>query len=240
LGNPRTNRVVIYTDGACKRNPGPGGWAAVILRPDRYEEIGGREDHTTNNRMELTAAIQGLRTALPGDDVRVVTDSRYLHDGISRWVDGWRRRGWRKADGGEVLNRDLWEELVELRTRPGVRVTWEHVRGHAGHALNERCDEIASAFARGKTPQLRAGAADRGQSPEPAALISRGIGYPLYASLVDGGLRVHRSWPECERRVKGVKGARHKKVRTPEELRATLEGWGIAAGSAEGLLGGTR
>jgi len=207
----------------------------VVVRPEGYEEIGGREDRTTNNRMELAAAIQGLRKALPASDLHVVTDSRYLHDGISKWVHGWRRRGWRKADGEEVLNRDLWEDLVDLVSRPGVGVTWEHVRGHAGHALNERCDEIASSFARGKIPQLRTGEGDGGPVPKPRASRTRGIAYPLYASLVDGELQVHRSWAECERRVKGISGARHKKARTPEELAAALESWGIASGTAAEL-----
>lgn len=222
--------TTVYTDGACSGNPGPGGWGAVLVRGGRYEELGGREDPTTNNRMEMRAAVEGLRRAAPAGRVHVVTDSRYLHDGISKWIFAWKRRGWRKADGGDVLNRDLWEELDALVRRPGLRVTWEHVRGHAGHALNERCDAIATGFARGSPPKLLEGdggwirgltAADA-PAPQPPA---RDL--PAYLSLVDGALAVHRTWAECEARVRGARGARHRRVRSDAEYRATLAEWGV-------------
>jgi ribonuclease HI len=216
--------LVAYTDGACSGNPGPGGWAAVLVRGRLYEERGGREEHTTNNRMEMRAAIEALRGAAPGDRVHVVTDSRYLHDGISKWIHGWRRNGWKKADGKDVLNRDLWEELDGLSRRSGVQVTWEHVRGHAGHALNERCDAIATSFARDERPELRRGDGSwipgRGSADEPSRE------YPLYLSLVDGELATHATWPECEARVKGARGSRHRKVRSERELQAALAAWG--------------
>ncbi|MDW7711672.1 MAG: ribonuclease HI [Deferrisomatales bacterium] len=224
----------IYTDGACAGNPGPGGWGAVLLRGGRYEELGGGESHTTNNRMEMRAALEGLRRARPGERAHVVTDSRYLHDGISRWIHAWKRRGWRKADGGEVLNRDLWEALDEACRRPGVPVTWEHVRGHSGHALNERCDAIATAFSRGESPALRSGdgkwipgVGDGGLAP--------GLSYPLYLSLVDGELRVHPDWADCESWVRGAKGARFRKVKDPSEVAGSLEAWGLAPDAARRL-----
>ncbi|GAB4260676.1 MULTISPECIES: ribonuclease HI [Deferrisoma] len=220
-----TERTVIYTDGACLGNPGPGGWAAVIVEPgNRVREIGGRDPATTNNRMELTAVIEGLRQTRPGSRVHVVTDSRYVHDGISRWIHAWKRRGWRKADGGAVLNQDLWESLDRLAWGEGRDVTWEHVRGHRGHPFNERCDELATAFARGESPELRSG--------DGAWIGGEGTeghrSFPCYVSRVDGEIRLHDTWPECEARVKGVSGARYRKVRSPVELEAVLREWGGA------------
>jgi ribonuclease HI len=218
--------LVIYTDGACQGNPGPGGWAAVLDRRGRFEEIGGWERHTTNNRMEMLAAIEGLRRARPGEAVRVVTDSRYLHDGISRWIHAWKRRGWKKADGGEVLNRDLWEQLDDSCRRAGTPVAWEHVRGHSGHALNERCDAIATAFSRGERPELRSGDGSWIQGLGPDSL-AEGLRYPLYLSLVEGELRVHLDWEDCEHWVKGAKGARYKKVKARHELAGILVAWAV-------------
>jgi ribonuclease HI len=237
LAAERASELAVYTDGACSGNPGPGGWAAVLVRDGAYEEIGGREEQTTNNRMEMRAAAEGLRRAAPGDRAHVVTDSKYLHDGICRWIHGWKRKGWRKADGGEVLNRDLWEDLDALVRRPGVTVTWEHVRGHAGHALNERCDAIATAFARGQAPELRKGdgrwipGLDPGSEPaEPGGDAAPTRAFPVYLSLVEGQLATHTSWAACEARVKGARGARYKKARSEEELRATRREWGVVDG----------
>ena len=221
---PRDEDVVIYTDGSCIGNPGPGGWAAIVVRAGRVEEYGGAEAPTTNNRMEMRAAVEGLRRVRPGERVRVVTDSRYLLDGISRWIHGWKRRGWRKADGGEVLNRDLWEALDLLCSRSDRPVTWEHVRGHAGHAFNERCDEIANGFARGAPPDLRTGDGGWIQAgPRVSEQAARA--FPLYVSLADGLVSVHDNWPECEARIKGAKGGRCKKVKTPAEYRRVVDEW---------------
>jgi len=221
----------IYTDGACLGNPGPGGWAAILVRDGQCEELGGREAHTTNNRMEMQAAVEGLRRARSGGAVRVVTDSRYLHDGISRWIHAWKRRGWRKADGGEVLNRDLWESLDRLCRTP-ARVEWEHVRGHSGHAWNERCDAIATAFARGETPELRRGDGSWISGGQGTALPT-GVEFPAYLSLVEGELRVHLDWEDCESWVRGAKGAKYRKVKTLAQLETVLAEWGISPEEAE-------
>jgi len=141
--------IVVFADGAAKGNPGPGGWGAIVVTPEgRVTELGGGVGHTTNNRMELTATIEALRHigALAGP-VAVHTDSTYVIRGIQQWIHGWRRRGWRTAGGGEVLNRDLWEKLAEAENRAG-RVTWHYVRGHRGIPGNERVDEIAIGLAR--------------------------------------------------------------------------------------------
>ena len=144
--------VTIYSDGACSGNPGPGGWAARLKYPDgRIRELGGAAKHTTNNRMELYAAIQGLKTAGDLSAITVVTDSEYLRRGITEWIHNWKRRGWMTAAKKPVLNQDLWRELDQLNT---PRIKWEYTRGHAGDPDNERCDEIAQGFSRGGQPEL--------------------------------------------------------------------------------------
>ena len=146
--------VVVYSDGACSGNPGPGGWAARIKYPDgRIRELGNAESETTNNRMELRAAIEGLKLLKDAKAVTVVTDSEYVRKGITEWIHGWKRRGWRTAAKKPVLNQDLWRELDQLNTD---RVRWQYTRGHAGDEDNERCDDIAQAFAQGLTPTLSA------------------------------------------------------------------------------------
>ncbi len=134
--------VHIWTDGACKGNPGPGGWGAV-LRYGRHERrLKGGEPHTTNNRMELMAAIQALEALKRPCRVELTTDSQYLRDGITRWLKNWRRRGWRTASGGVVKNQDLWERLDQAASRHDVH--WHWVRGHAGHRENELADRLAN------------------------------------------------------------------------------------------------
>ena len=134
--------IEVFTDGACRGNPGPGGWAAVIREAGETRELAGFDPKTTNNRMELTAAIEALASLPAGATARVVSDSRYVIDGITKWVHGWQRRNWRKADGKPVLNQEFWQRLV---AETGSRtVTWEWVEGHTGHPENERCDELAN------------------------------------------------------------------------------------------------
>jgi ribonuclease HI len=133
--------VVIYTDGACSGNPGPGGWSAILIYGDRCKEISGGEPETTNNRMELTAAIAALEALKHPSRVELHTDSSYLRDGITRWIHGWKRNGWRTADKKPVKNAELWQRLDEAR-QPH-QIAWHWVRGHAGHKENERADELA-------------------------------------------------------------------------------------------------
>ena len=135
----------MWTDGACQGNPGPGGWAAIVLWKDgEVEEHSGGAPHTTNNIMEMTAALAGL-TALPeGSRACVVTDSRYVHDGMTSWMAGWKRRGWRTAGGDPVKNQDLWMQLEAAAARHEA-VRWHWIKGHIGHELNERADRLAVA-----------------------------------------------------------------------------------------------
>ena len=134
--------VEIFTDGACSGNPGPGGWGVVLRFGAHEKELSGGEKETTNNRMELTAAIMGLSALKEPCKVRLVTDSKYVADGITKgWAESWQNNGWRKADKKPALNVDLWEKLLELIHTHEVTIEW--VKGHAGHPENERCDKLA-------------------------------------------------------------------------------------------------
>jgi ribonuclease HI len=135
-------KVVIYTDGACRGNPGPGGWGALLISRAAEKELWGGEPLTTNNRMELTAAIEALTALKKPCEVELHTDSKYLMQGMTEWLPGWKARGWRTADRKPVKNDDLWMRLDEARRRHKVR--WRWVKGHAGHELNERADALAN------------------------------------------------------------------------------------------------
>jgi len=134
-------RVVIYTDGACRGNPGPGGWGALLIAGAREREIWGGSAATTNNRMEMTAAIEALTILKAPCRVELHTDSRYLQTGVTQWLSLWKARGWRTMSKGAVMNEDLWRRLDDARQRH--EVDWRWVKGHAGHALNERADGLA-------------------------------------------------------------------------------------------------
>ncbi len=135
-------QVEIFTDGACKGNPGPGGWGAILRLGEHEKELSGGERATTNNRMELTAAIRGLRALTAPCDVTLHTDSRYVIDGITKWIFGWQKNGWRNAAKKPVVNEDLWRELIAASS--AHKISWQWVKGHAGHPENERADRLAS------------------------------------------------------------------------------------------------
>lgn len=135
--------VEIYTDGACRGNPGPGGWGALLCYGGKQKRLSGAEAHTTNNRMELMAAIMALEALTRSCQVRLTTDSTYVKKGITEWISQWKRRGWRTADKKPVKNADLWERLDVAAQRH--RVEWHWVKGHAGHPENEEADELANA-----------------------------------------------------------------------------------------------
>jgi ribonuclease HI len=245
------DEAIAFTDGAASGNPGPGGWGAIVLRRNgEVIELGGGAALTTNNKMELTAAVRALQTLdEEAGPAALYTDSTYLIHGITRWVHGWRRNGWKTSTGGEVLNRDLWERLIALvaargRTNP---VHWRHVRGHAGVPGNERADAIAVAYSRGESiplyrgplegysvPLLELAPASAGPAPaaaprerRPGTSNARGAKAYSYLSLVDGRAMRHATWTECERRVKGRSGARFKKAASRDDERAILRGWGL-------------
>ena len=173
----------IYTDGACSGNPGPGGWGVVVYQANgAVHELGGYEPQTTNNRMELQAAIAALEyynRSGQREPMTLYTDSEYVKNGITKWIQGWKRKGWKTSTGKAVLNQDLWEQLDALHS---ARVTWQYVRGHAGDEGNERCDAIARAFALGKSPALRQAVAD----PNPPLSTESTLGQSSEATNVAG------------------------------------------------------
>lgn len=153
----------IYTDGACSGNPGPGGWGTRIEFADgQIHELGGRDQATTNNRMEMQAALSALeflqKTKIESSQVTLHTDSEYLKNGITKWIKGWKRKGWKTSAGKAVLNQDLWQQLdtvAQALTHQGLSIDWRYVRGHTGNPGNERCDEIARAFSHAQPINLR-------------------------------------------------------------------------------------
>jgi ribonuclease HI len=163
--------VAAACDGACSGNPGPGGWGALLRFEDgSVHELGGADRATTNNRMELTAALallEALKELPHAPGLAIRTDSRYLIDGFSKWIQGWKRKGWRTASGGAVLNRDLWEQLDQARLT-GVELV--HVKGHSGDPDNDRCDAIAVAFSRGQMPAMAVGEVGAASDLAPAPL----------------------------------------------------------------------
>lgn len=146
--------TIIFTDGSSRGNPGPGGWGAIISDGKLVQEIGGRDAQTTNNRMELSAAIEALKLK-PAEPITVLSDSEYVIKGITEWIHGWIKRGWKNSQKKAVLNQDLWEKLYDLTE--GKDITWKYVRGHQGTPGNERCDIIATSFADNEKIDLFAG-----------------------------------------------------------------------------------
>lgn len=133
--------ILIWSDGACTGNPGPGGWGTVILSSGEYLEFSGYSPHSTNNIMEMTAALEGIKQTPEGAEIVLTTDSQYVLKGITQWIKGWKKKGWKKANGEAVMNQELWRNLdAECQIR---NIKWEWVRGHTGHPQNERCDELA-------------------------------------------------------------------------------------------------
>src|SRR5215510_9934091 len=204
---------IAYTDGACLGNPGPGGWGVRILYADgRVCELGGRAAATTNNRMELQAAIVALQRLHTSPQVAIFTDSRYVIDGLTKWLPAWRRRGWLTTTNTPVKNRDLWMALERLH-HPGVR--WQHVRGHSGDPNNERVDTIARACAAGTCPPLFCGQAGTPADPvvvHPATALSpravsesparahvpvRSLAPAYYVSIVHGTAAIDTDWSAC-------------------------------------------
>jgi ribonuclease HI len=240
--------TVVFADGSAKGNPGPGGWGAIVVTPDGHvSELGGGAAHTTNNQMELTAVIEALKHLRgTGGQVAVYTDSTYVIRGISQWIKGWRRRGWKTAEGTPVLNRDYWETLSDLVTARGRtgRIAWHYVRGHTGVPGNERVDEIADQFATTGRVDLYHGPLLRYpiavlDVPDDTTLPERkpnsapgGKSKTAYSylSVVDGKPMRHGTWPECERRVKGRSGARFKKAMSAADEAAILRAWGFSSG----------
>ncbi len=219
-----SKKALIYCDGSSIGNPGPGGWGAIVrFSEGTVKEIGGFESHTTNNRMELMAAIQALELVRGKEEtIELRTDSSYVINGITKWVSGWERNGWKTKAKGEVLNQDLWESLRTLDM--GMEVVWKYVPGHAGILGNERVDVIAQSFARKENIKLYNGEESRYEIDLEKSTPQK----PFYISYVDDVFDVHETWVSCEKRVKGKQGTRFKKVSSKEEMQKVALGWKVS------------
>ncbi|MFH1454923.1 MAG: ribonuclease HI [bacterium] len=263
------NKIIIFSDGSSKGNPGPGGWGAVVAQGNKVIELGGGEKHTTNNRMELLAAISGLFSlgspAPKSEEIVLNTDSSYVINGITKWVYGWQKNGWKNSEKANVSNRDLWEQLIKVSR--GMKIKWNYVGGHSGVSCNERCDAIATSFADlpekilpdGKSnifPALdkKSNASGKTLAGEVKIKLFKGkfsdYKYDLldikgcgikkksksqnklpaysYLSLVNGVFHKNKTWAECEKRVKGIKGnVKFRKSVSPEDEKVIIKGWGM-------------
>ncbi len=245
MSQPNEVSAIVYTDGACSGNPGPGGWAAIVVLPpvshlDKGEiiELVGAESSTTNNRMEMLAALRALQFLAPKSlAVDVYTDSVYVIRGMTQWAFGWKRRGWKTAEGKEVLNRDLWQALMGEVGARDLPVKWHFCRGHQGTAGNERCDELAVKASQGFHPRTYRGSflgydydvyppPEHQPLPEMKAKENKPKAHS-YLSYLSGTVMRHQDWSSCERRVKGQSGAKFKKAMSPEEENQILQAWGL-------------
>ena len=225
--------VIIFSDGSSRGNPGPGGWGAIVSMDGKVVEIGGGSKHTTNNKMELSGAINALKEVDSKKDILLNTDSSYVINGITKWVFGWQKNGWRNSMKEEVANRELWEELIEVSN--GKKIKWNYVAGHSDIPGNERCDEIATSFADGVKVDLYDGKLSgysidltkiKGEAKTTKKKSKTGPAYS-YLSLVNGGLKTDKTWVECEKRVKGKKGAKFQKALSEIEEKEIMKKWGI-------------
>jgi ribonuclease HI len=226
---------LIFTDGASRGNPGPGGWGAIIVAGQNVTELGDGDAKTTNNRMELAAATEAIKKTPVGAKIKLYTDSGYLINGITKWVHGWIRNDWKTKEKNDVLNKDIWQELYNaVQDR---EVNWFQVKGHAGIAGNDRADKIATACADGENPHLFKGSIrnyehtisepteeDMDATSDNERRKARAYSY---LSLVDGKLEKHDNWPDCEARVKGKSDVKFRKSISAKDEIEIMKSWGL-------------
>lgn len=233
--------IIVFTDGSSRGNPGPGGYGAVIIMKNKGKvvERGGREDMTTNNRMEMTA-VHDVLSYLRNEnaEIELYTDSSYVLNGITKWIYGWEKNNWKTSTGSDVENKDLWKLLIHDVRAMKERIIWKKVKGHAGVSGNERADTIATDYADGKKVTLFTGALSLYESMVSKNILSLESVEEVknkkthsskkaysYVSMVDGIVVTHKEWGECEKRVKGKKGALYKKVFSKNEEEALIQEW---------------
>ncbi len=250
----KKDTIVVFTDGASRGNPGAGGWGALVVDATigKMYELGGREDNTTNNRMEMMAAREALnfieQRELEGDpsallraSIEINTDSAYLLNGITRWVFGWEKNGWKTKTGEPVLNQDLWRDISALNFRLGSKrtVEWNKVSGHSGLRGNERVDEIATKKADREQILLFVGSVNEYEkliggnifdvtattTKTKKKSASAGKKAYSYISIVDGKISVDKDWATCEKRVKGKSKTKFKKVFSLAEEKSLVAEW---------------
>lgn len=237
----KSNSVTLYTDGASRGNPGPGGWGVIIIAGDTVVELAAKKDPATNNQMELEAAIQGLayiEKHWKGVSVDLHADSRYVLNGLESWIDGWVKKGWVTMAKKPVENKVQWMKLMKLRDHFGKNLKLTKVDGHSGHLYNDRCDELAVAAALDKKPKLFKGTKKDYEAqlittppksaPKKSSSNTKGVAYS-YVSLVNGKVYADKTWAACEKRVKGVKGAKYKKVFSKAEETDLVQDYTLAS-----------
>jgi ribonuclease HI len=225
--------TIIFTDGSSRGNPGKGGWGAIIAEGENLTEIGGREEETTNNRMEMKAVIEAFKKVSGEGKITVHIDSSYVVKGIREWIHGWEQNGWMTKAKEPVLNSDLWKELKAETV--GRSIFWNIIPGHAGISGNERCDVIATSHADSKPTSLYIGNVEGYQVnleipkvlPQKTSKKKSKSGVPAYSyvSKVDGKIETHKWWKDCEQRVKGAKGAKFQKVYSKTEEDDLIASW---------------
>lgn len=248
--NDLSTTTICFTDGASRGNPGLGGWGAVVIVKDnsgetRVIERGGFDAYTTNNAMEMTAVVAALTEAVAhkNKNVEIFTDSSYLINGITKWIHGWKKNGWKTKTGDDVKNSVLWEEIDTLVSKLDVTFTW--VAGHSGTAGNERCDAIATQCAYSQIAHNATADLEVYQNKITQLFDSDGVLHIVphdatsarkksssnakahsYVSMVDGQIQTHATWADCEARVKGTKGARYKKALSAEDETKLIKEFG--------------
>ena len=243
---PHMKQIRIFTDGSSRGNPGPSGWGVVVLYPSgKINEYGGRADVATNNQMELTACLEALRAVEmkpeEADEIVMHLDSAYVLGGVTGWVYSWEKNGWKTSAGEPVQNQDLWKAIAALlfRLKTKHTIVWEKVKGHVGVFGNERVDAIATAYADGTVPLLYSGTKEKYEKLYNNSLENmEHVALPdkksppkstkpaySYVSMLKSMIEVHKTWDECEARVKGKSGAKFKKVFSKEEEQELIQEW---------------
>ncbi len=239
----KQDTITLYTDGSSRGNPGPGGWAAILMSDSEVIELAGNKKPATNNQMELQAVIEGLAHAkryYVDAHIELHADSRYVLNGIEKWLDGWVKKDWMTMAKKPVENKGQWVELMALRDHFGRKLKLNKVDGHSGHIYNDRCDELAVAAALGKNPKLFNGTikeyeTELANNPpqsenksDKKSSTNKGAAYS-YVSMVDGIVQADRDWATCEKRVKGKKGAKYKKVFSKGEETQLIQDYTLAS-----------
>lgn len=230
--------IKIFTDGSSRGNPGPGGWGSIIDFGETVTELGGGDKRTTNNRMEMMAIVETLEhlenQKMSGKKLKFYTDSSYVAKGITLWINSWRRNNWKTKAGQEIANLDLWQKIDSFLNIFEIKV--ENVEGHVGIPANERADTIATSFADNKQENLFTGpkhlykidlkSLDSNSQMSQNKKRSGSKAYS-YLSLVNGELQVHKTWAECESRVKNVERAKFRKALSAEDEQKIKQSWGV-------------
>jgi len=241
MSAPLKNTFYVFTDGACSKNPGPGGYGSIVYFPNQtVKELGEAFKDTTNNRMEMMGILASLNELKSQtDNIRVYTDSMYFINGITKWIFGWKKRGWKTAEGKDVLNKDLWESIDQRLQTMKSKVMWFYVPGHSNFMPNERVDQIAVGFSKQGQYSLFSGAyssydvdlfkdikkVEDGEFKKVSSKSSSNKGKKAYSyvSRVNGVVEVHKTWAECEAKVKGRSGVKFKKALSKSDEEALIK-----------------